>query len=455
MTQLHWHEGLFLQPHHLQLMQRRVYGALGDERRRQRPYPYGVVEAELSAGELENKRVRFDRLLAVMPSGVVVDAPKGAWLSALDIADAFDASSGSLTVLLGVPLYYEGRANAIEPSASPTEQSARRIYRIVESEVTDENTGEGAATVLTRKVNARLLVEGEDASDLETIPILRIVHGTGEDTGMPMPDRTFVPPCVSSNGSPVLQSLLRDIANQIEATREELVVQLSRGGFDIETIRGAQLQQLLRLRTFNRFAASFPARVAAPGGVDPFEAYLELRELLGELAALHPDADSFQAPAYDHDDPAPVFFEIAQRVRGVFKPVGMATWLRAEFARDGDLLVAQLTDEHLEKANEYFLAVQSGQDPRQVAKLVEDADEFKLMPKSMAQARVRGVRLVEERHPPVQLPSKVGLTYFRLQRSESARAWERVVEEKELAIRFSGVDGPMVDQATLYMTVPN
>ena len=65
---IHWHEGLFLQPHHLQRLQKTVVDGFADERRLTWSYPYGVVEARLSHDELENMRVRFDKLRVIMPA---------------------------------------------------------------------------------------------------------------------------------------------------------------------------------------------------------------------------------------------------------------------------------------------------------------------------------------------------------------------------------------------------
>ena len=83
--EIHWHEGLFLQPHHLQRMQKSNHDQLSIERKLNWAYPYGVLEARLSRDELENMRVRFERLRAIMPSGRIVNFPESAELPSLDI----------------------------------------------------------------------------------------------------------------------------------------------------------------------------------------------------------------------------------------------------------------------------------------------------------------------------------------------------------------------------------
>ncbi len=448
---VHWHEGLFLQPQHLQAMQRQMLEQAAGDRRLAWAYPYGVIEARLSGDALENMLVRFDRLRVVTPGGLEVNFPDNAELPPLDIKPLFESSSQSFTVCLGVPLWYPTRGNSIE-LGSNEDWRVKRLYRVAEVQRPDENTGENAQPVLVRKINARLMLETDDRTDLEVMPLVRIAHATGKEAGLPKQDPAFMPPCMVLSGWPALRDLVRDLVNQVEARRKEVVIQLTRGGFSIETVRGLQLEQLMRLTTLNRFSGRLPSMVMAPG-VTPFEMYLQLRELLGELAALRPDRDQFEVARYDHDNPAVAFLELAQKIRKLLGEEVAKSYLEVAFARDGNVLAATLTDLHLSKPNEYFLGVRTKQDPRAVAKLVEDADQFKLMAWSMKDKLIYGVKLGEERHPPVELPAQSGLHYFRLMRAESGRMWERVKEEKKLALRWPDLETSDFS-ATLYMTVP-
>jgi type VI secretion system protein ImpJ len=448
--QVHWHEGLFLQPHHLQAMQRTVLDQFSGVRKLGYAYPYGLIDAKVSADALENLMVRFDRLRMVMPSGVEVHVPENCDLPALDIKKPFSEGAGSFTVYLGVPLWYPNRGNTVETTAKD-DWRVKRIYRVAETSATDENTGENPQPLLARRINARLLLEDDDRTDMEVLPLIRITHATGADVGMPRQDPSFIPACFVLTGSPTLRDLCRDLANQIEASRKELVLQLGRGGFSIDTMRGVQFEQMWRLRTLNRYAALLPPLVMAPG-VTPFEIYLHLRQCLGELTALHPDRDQFDTAPYDHDNPAVAFNELSQRIRSLLRGAVTARFLKLDFVREGGIFTANLTDEHLTAPNEYFLAIKTTQDAKAVATLVENADQFKFMAKTLAAQRIWGVKLTEERHAPLELPSQSGLYYFRLNRGESQRMWDRIRDEKSVAIRWP--DAATSDfQLTLYMTV--
>ena len=449
--EVHWHEGLFLQPHHLQAMQRQIMNQFGIERRLALAYPYGLVDARLSADELENRRVRFERLTAVMPSGLLVNVPDNASLAALDIKEAFESSSVPIQVSLGVPLYYSLRANAIEPG-SKSDWRDKRLFTVVPVERPDENTGDRPQTILVRQINARLLLDSDDRSEMEVLPVMKIARATGEEVGLPRADRSYIPPCMVVGGSPVLLEMLRDLANQVQASRTQLAAQIARSGFSIETMRGVQFEQILRLRTLNYFSSRLLNMVQAPG-ITPFEMYLELRALLGELAALHPDLDEFEVADYNHDNLAIPFGELVAKIRPQLQGAVQPSFMRVQFARDGKTMVASLTDEQVTRPNEYFLGIRTREDPRAVAGLVEDKDRFKVMPRSLAGKAIYGVKLAEERQPPLGLPAEAGLHYFRLLRSESARAWDRIKDEKAISIEWPEIEASDYS-ITLFMTVP-
>lgn len=450
-SQIHWHEGLFLQPHHLQRLQKSLYGEIGAQRQLTWSYPYGIVEARLATDDLENSRIRFDRLRVIMPGGVEVDFPHNAELPALDIKKAFASSGGGFTIYLGVPLWFDRRPNAVE-FGREADSRAKLLYRVTEAECADENTGENAKPLLFRRINARLLLENEDHSDLDVIPLLRIVPSVGESSALPRQDPDFIGPCLFIHGSTILREIVHDLASQVAASRQELVIQLTRAGFSLENLRGLQFEQLMRLRTLNRFAGTLPSLAEAPA-VHPFTMYLELRELLGELTALHPDRDLFDVPAYNHDNPCLAFNELSFRIRSLLRGAVAATFLRVPFVKQDGVFTATFEDKHFTSPNDYFIAVETKEDPRALAELVENADEFKLMPRSMALRAIRGVLLKEERFVPLELPAKSGLHYFRALRSESVRSWEQIRTEKAAVIRWPE-EASSDFELSMYMTLP-
>jgi type VI secretion system ImpJ/VasE family protein len=454
---VHWHEGLFLQPHHLQTMQHHLLERINSERRLGYVFPHGVVEIRLSVDALENMLVRFDKLRVIMPSGLEVNYPENAELPSLDISQAFQASSNGFTVSLGVPLWYATRANTVDPAAGNAgDWRVKCVYKVSEIQRTDENTGENQQPMMVRHINARLVLDEDDHTDLETVPLLRIVHATGKDVGTARQDPDFIPPCLVIGGSSSLREKLRDLSNQVQASRSTLVQQLTAGGFTIDQMRGVQFEQAMRLRTLNRFAARLSSLVNVLEEIRPYDFYLDLRELLGELSAGHPDRDKeFIVPEYDHENLAGSFDDLINKIRGLLGGTVQERYLKIDFIQEGQVLVLKdaMQAEHFDKPTDYFLGIKTHDDHAALAKLVEDGDKFKLMAKSMIQQRIWGIKLQEERHPPLTLPAKGDLYYYRLMRSESQRMWDRIKDEKVMAVRWP--DMQTADyQISLYMPIP-
>ena len=435
-------------------MQKSLHDRICDERRLGWAYPYGVVEARLSRDELENMRIRFDRLRVIMPSGLEINYPENCDLPSLDIKQAFSKGSGTFNVLLGVPLWQSARANTMNPGQQ-SDSRVKLLYRVGETECTDENTGENPKPIQVRKINSRLMFEQEDASDMEVLPLLRIVRAVGDDVGLPKEDPEYVPACLLLTGSPVLREMVRDLVSQVEASRKELVVQLSRGGFSLENMRGLQFEQLMRLRSLSHYSGRLPQLVASPG-LTTFEIYLELRGLLAELAALHPDRDEFECAPYNHESPYLCFRELSTKIRAHLRGAVAPSFMKVAFADVNGVLTATFTDDHFTQPNAYFLAIRTKLDGTALARYVQDGDKFKLMPQSLATRAIRGIELKEERHPPLELPAASDLFYFRLEKAASARMWQQIQSEKLASVRWTGNELDWTGATfTIYMTVPN
>ncbi len=450
--QVHWHEGLFLQPHHLQVLQRQALERGAMDRRLLWAYPYGVIEARVATDALDNMQVRFERLLVVMPGGAILDVPHNADLPALDIKRALAASNGSITISLAIPAWQGARANTLDQTTGD-DARVKRMFKVSESQVADENTGDNLQPVMMRRLNARLITENEDRTELETIPVCRIVRGAGEEAGLAKLDQKFVPPCFVTSGSPVLRKLLRDLSDGVEAARKEQALQLSKSGWSPDNIRGAQFLQLMKLTTLNRFSARLPAIAAASSGAaqgqSAFDFYLELRELQVELAALHPDRDPFDAPKYDHDNPGPVFTELEARIRQLLRDQGVKSAKKVPFVPDGADLVADLAAEDF-GAVDILLGVRTKMDPKALKMFIEDSERFKMMNHKQRRLKLFGVKLEEERYV-VGVPTPPGQHYFRLNRAQSESRWKTIQEEKKVALVWPEMEHFEYEEVALFL----
>ena len=460
-VQVHWHEGLFLQPHHIQLLQRQVLEQSFGERRLQSSYPYGIIDARLNAEALETMLVRFEHLRAVMPSGLEVNFPETADMPALNIEQAFNDTPESLMICLAVPLWHSTRPNSVSvESNGQYDWRYKQIYRVAEVTRADENTGQNPVPIQVRRINARLVIDrpGEDLSDVELLPVLRIAHtATDEGQGLPRRDPSFVAPAFLITGAPQLYERFRELINLLDTRRRELVDLIKRMQFTADTMQANQIHFVMRLRIYNYYAGRLPSLFKAPA-VTPLTWYLELRGMLGDLTALRPELpELFDSSAYDHDNLMRPFDELLKKISNLLagqKPKTATVY----FVREGRYLVADVKEEHFKLPNDYFLAIRTQQDPATLAPLVENGSRFKLMPKNDIGSEIYGMALEYEKYPPLELPSQAGLNYFRLNRKDSGRVWDKMRAQRAMAMKWPGMETSdfflTEKRVVLMMTIP-
>jgi type VI secretion system protein ImpJ len=447
---IHWQEGLFLQPHHLQRMQKSIEDVLASERALAWAYPSGIIEARLNRAALANKRVVFDKLRAIMPSGLEVNYPDSAELPSLDIAQVFSRGSGSFVVNLAVPLWQNNRANTV---AHNGDTRAKLLYRVGEAECYDENTGENPKPIQVRKINARLMLAQDDTTEMEVLPLVRVVRATGDDSGLPKEDPEFVASCMLLQGSAVLREMVRDIINEIEAARKEAANLIFKGSLKFNTIsRGAEYEQIFRLQALNRHSAKLRPLFETPSA-SPFMMFVALRELLADLAALKLGSDPFESEPYQHENQFLTFRDLTNKIRELLKTESAVGYETVPFKDEGGVQTARFKDDQFSPGRSYYLAIKTEKiDAASLITFVQDADKFKLMPLSMRNKAFRGIELKEERVAPMGFPA-LGVHYFRLEHRNSAARWQDIQNEKAAAIVWMGRDHDWSGASfTLYIT---
>jgi type VI secretion system protein ImpJ len=447
---VHWHEGLFLQPHHLQIMQRRLLTDLRQARTLHNPYCFGILEGRISDDHLADGRVFFERLRAILPSGQEVFFPEDANLPPLDIRAELTRGSGPLEILLAVPLWTKNRANAFRQGES-ADPRVKLIYIPEEArEIADENSGDNPQAVPIRKINARLVLKGDDLSNMESLPLLRVMRTVGADSGKARQDPDFAAPALLLRSSPVLHGLARDLVAQLNASREQLRLKASGGGLGLEV----KWELISKLKTLNRFCSSLPSLVEE-GLTSPFQVYVAFRELLGELLALAPEKNIFDCEPYNHLEPLQAFRELDQKIRPEIRMAPGKEPLKVQFAGSPGLLRAELEPRHFEVGTGYFLGVKSKVDRTRLASNLVDPNKFKLMPSSMQQIAVQGIELKEADSPPLDLHRENNLYYFLLVPTSNQRRWEQIVREKAMSLVWNNTQLDLSDTTfTLCMTQP-
>ncbi len=461
-TLIHWHEGLFLQPHHLQSFQRSMLHHIWGGPRLHGPFAYGVVEARLSLDELAEGRLRFDPLHVVLPSGTVFRFPEDAELPTLDIKQAFDKRPEGFTAGLALPLRHRERPNTIPFGGAANGPAPNLRYRAHEENVTDENIGANPQPLQFLRLNGRLMFADEPRDDMEFLPLVRVLARASEQRGsFRVADPRFVPATLLLSGSAVLHKLVRDLAAAVAAVRNQLGEQLAASPFDLRALQGSQFEQVSSLRCLARGASLLgslvdeaASRQACAGRAPLYDVYLALQDLLAELSAIYPAKRVFTWAPYDHDDPYPAFADLDEKIRAFLFPSG-TNFRKIDFALERGHFFGDVPPGFFQNITGCHLRIETKQDATALGRLVEQRDLFKLLPASFVEElAVRGLVLSEERNVPPDLPLRADQYYYRVDTAASSpMIWERFQVEPRAAVHFQDADLSRYKIA-LFVTIP-
>ena len=133
--QVHWSEGLFIQPQHLQQMQASLISLARVQRKISVPFDYGFYDLELDPEALITRRVVIKRFSAVMPDGTEISMPGNCNVETLELTME-NSGQTEVNVYLTVPIRSTIGANLV------SENKSNGRYILKENLVVDENTGE-------------------------------------------------------------------------------------------------------------------------------------------------------------------------------------------------------------------------------------------------------------------------------------------------------------------------
>ncbi|MDR3173276.1 MAG: type VI secretion system baseplate subunit TssK [Treponema sp.] len=436
---LHWNDGQFLQPHHFQYQQRIASEYARLNRSFFLPYSYGLLDFELDLEALKGGRVAVKRFSAVMGDGLELSMPGNCILKPLDLSEALTKNPAALTVYAAVPHWSELEANLADEDAP----QGKKRYLTQKKRVRDENSGDNEITLITRKLNARLVTDQDDTKDMQLLPLLKLNVLTRDiNQSMVKVDETYIPPFMMLTADDPLFNMAVGLIADIRRCRDKQQSALTEvSGREEEFSRADALgdaRSLLLLRTLNYYELRLSS-LLVDGFISPFTLYLELASFLAELMGLNPQNGIREIRRYDHDDRLPVFTELFKDIRSFIRSEGGAGYIRLNFApvEDGAYLFTGIKTEDIAEVSEMYLAVKTAAEKEDVIRALEQGDTFKLINPRAKSLRVRGMKLAGMRYPPRFLPVLEDTLWFRLDLAESAKVWRDMCEEKGMIIDYA------------------
>lgn len=446
---VHWHEGMFLRPHHFQASQR--YGAyeLARATHWNLHHAWGLRGIELDRLALANHRFVVRSLRARFRDGSLIATPEDGDLAALDLKEAL-ARDGVVTVLLGLPVVHLGRPNAGESRGD----DAR--YLLDGNEVEDENTGVNPQRIQVRLLNFRLFLSTQDQTGFEVLPLARIEKSARADA-VPQLDLAFIPPVLACDAwAPLQEGILQAVFDRVGKKIELLGEQVLARGIDFDS--SAQGERLLfeQLRVLNEAHAVLGVS-AFVEGVHPREAYTELCRIVGSLAVFGEARRVPRLPPYDHDDLGGCFHAVKHHIDALLDAVVEPAYKERAFIGAGMRMQVSLEPMWVESGWQMFIGVDSPLEVEDCVRLLTRAGglDMKVGSSERVDSLFRlgqaGLKFTHSPQRPAALPQRPGLLYFQLGREAQQSEWANVQRSLSLAVRLNEnrIAGNIQDQRRL------
>jgi type VI secretion system protein ImpJ len=418
-----WKEGLFMMPQHLQLMDayheqhvnRRITASLSNA--------WGVSDLEVDADELARGVLAVGRCAAVMPDGLVVDAPKG--LSAMVATSAGSRAAGKpVEVFLGVAAASVGGVS--QGGANP---GARYLHSALV--LPDAFGSAQEAEVDCLAPNARLLLGDEDRRSYVTIKLAEL---ESTESGRLALSERYIPPCLKVRASPVIMTRLERLVSALGAKQKELVGKYGDRTAAIVEFGAADIATFFYLHTVNTWLPVF-MHAADGGELHPEQLYVWLASLAGQLASFEATTDPLALPRYRHAQLGATFVPLFDLV---FQLLGTVVSARYESIvleqQQPGLFVGRGADPQLLRARQLYL-IAGGDVPEETLRddlpryiKVGSIDQIA----KIVHSALPGVTVRIDFSPPNAIPVRSHMVYLKL--DKQGRYWESVIHSGTIAI---------------------
>ena len=417
-----WGEGLFLRPQHFQRQDAYHEARLARAMRLLDPNAWGVARLAVDEEALAAGVLRVDELLAVMPDGETVDAPREDLLPEPVAVAAGDDALRSYHLVLP-PM----RADACNQSGEGQAAAAR--YAPHTQTAADWFSGAVEAELVLLRRRPRLL-PAEDAAAAAGLPLLRVQRA---GNGRLQLDPGFVPPALSLDAVPALRSLLRRTLDRLQAKVAALHGLQREPSRHVVEFRSGDVASFWLLHT----ASAAYARLAQlqPVAAHPARLFGELSALAGALMTFSRERTLADLPAYRHEAPERGFAAVDALLRELLETVISTRCVSVvlEEARPS-FHTGRLSAERIAADAALYLGVESAL-PR--AELVEAVPGWLKLGapddvERLVHSAVSGVRLVHAAQVPGQIPVRPGASYFALE--PRGPLYERMLQAQTVAV---------------------
>ncbi|MBT8341145.1 MAG: type VI secretion system baseplate subunit TssK [Desulfatitalea sp.] len=438
---LFWHQGLFLQPQHLQLSSRYQESLNLPLKQFLQPHFWGVGEYAVQLAALSNRSFHLTAGRFLFPDMTFVALPDNAVILPRSFDADWETGGQDFGVFLGLRKFTTNGRNVtvVADTTDVAEVNTRWVTAGAAEPVKDlhQDGPEAQIQRLTHVLKIFWESERDQLGDYELIPLARLER---DQDNVRLVDR-YVPPSLTIGADETLFGIVKEIRDQIGARSRQLEAYKRDRGLHSAEFGARDMVYLLALRSLNRYATLLGHYTAGQHG-HPWTVYGLLGQLIGELTTFSGDisysGEDGQGQklllAYDHCQLGPCFESALSLITLLLDQITAGPEYILPMMFDGTYFVADLPPAMFEGRNRFFMLVETENDPDQVLQALDGIAKLgcrESLPILIARS-LSGVGMSHLAAPPQELPRRANALYFQV--DYHSDQWGHVQKNKNLAL---------------------
>jgi type VI secretion system protein ImpJ len=421
-----WQEGMFLRSQHFQQQDRWLEALLRGRVAALRPHAWG-----LTGYAIDRDLLGTGKFAVAAASGVFADGTPFSIPDEAEHPAPFDVpeSVRNQLIHLAIPVRQPG---AVEIAAEDGSVDGR--YRMKSFEAYDTHSASPqAAELIVGRLKLRYLLDTEDKTGFQVIPLARIIEVTA-DKRVTLDDN-WIPPAMVCNAVPALSGMITEFAGMIHQRGEAMAARINAPG-----TRGvAEVADFMLLQAINRWQ-SLLRHWADAAVIHPETLYAAFVEMAAEFSTFtEANRRPNVYPGYRHDDLqrsfAPVIADLRRELSAVIETNAVAIPLQE---RRHGVHVGPIVDRGVLRAANFVLTVQADVPTEQLRRLFPSQVKIGAVEhiRELVNVALPGIAVRPLPVAPRQIPFYAGATYFELDRNSPH--WQQMQTSGGFAVHVSG-----------------
>jgi type VI secretion system protein ImpJ len=438
---LFWHQGLFLQPQHLQLTTRYCEGLNLPLKDYLQPYFWGVGSWQVQVTALSNQSFQLTEGTFLFPDMTYAIIGDNAQVMPRSFAEAWEKGGERFGIYLGVRKFNTSGSNVtvVTDINNLTEVSTRWVTSNTSEQVPDLHQAGPAADVQKLRYALKIFWESEkdQLGDYELIPLAQLE----KDQDQVRLSARYIPPCLSIAADNTLNKIIKEIRDQIGARSRQLESYKRDRGLHSAEFGARDMVYLLALRSLNRYAPLLAHMTAARHG-HPWTVFGLLRQLIGELSTFsgeisytgEDETGTQLLPDYDHSALGTCFRAAQLLVTQLLDQITAGPEYIIALMFDGTYFGAELSPAIFEGQKRFFIVMETEADPQYVLPAIDSIAKLgcrESLPILIARS-LSGISLQHLTEIPQELPRRSQALYFQI--DHHSDQWAQVQKVRNLAL---------------------